>query len=286
MKYIITAKYINPHQSHITDPLQRTEICTEMIMTRLKAIELLNTGVISKNDCIVTRIDRKCLYKNIFDNVIDYFGFTSMVPYPKEIAGKEVIDLVADINTYDATIPYHPFYQRYEQDKEQIHSINICAFSGFADRPFIALLIRLTPNHPEKNLSKEYWEKFVNDYCVNNPKHDVFVFGLNNETLDVHQAHLSQVKYLESFHIWCSLLTLDNCKCVISSCTGGVYPIFFCGHPQSRLLIIDNNKYVAQHNDSPSFYNPCINFTKAKVKIIEHVPGASELTEIIKQYAL
>jgi hypothetical protein len=64
MKYIITAKNIfNGIDDHVTDPRERTEICTELIITRLKAIELLNTGVVSKTDFIVTRIDRKCLYE-------------------------------------------------------------------------------------------------------------------------------------------------------------------------------------------------------------------------------
>ena len=68
MKYIICAKerYKGDSLSDVRNPLKVTEIATELIITRLYCIMLLKQGTIDKNDTIVTALERKCLYENIF----------------------------------------------------------------------------------------------------------------------------------------------------------------------------------------------------------------------------
>ena len=71
--YIICAKEIHSGTSidDIENPLEVTEIATELVITRLYCLMMLNDGTISKTDTIVTTSERKCLYENIFDNVIE-----------------------------------------------------------------------------------------------------------------------------------------------------------------------------------------------------------------------
>jgi hypothetical protein len=53
-------------------PQDQTEAATELIFNRLFLIHLLQTKQITKQHIIVTLPERKFLYENIFDNVINY----------------------------------------------------------------------------------------------------------------------------------------------------------------------------------------------------------------------
>lgn len=272
MKYVITAKNIfDPKINHITNPLERTEICTEMVMTRLEAIRLLNEGIISKNDTIVTRIDRKCLYENLFDNVIDYQDFLKLTINAEN---DDVIDLVYDIDVYEATLPYKPFYQRFEKDRNEIFNINLHEFN--TKRPFICILNRQMMNHYEKNIPNDYFVEFIHE-IENNTEFDIYVFG---EKLKGNRSgNLVNMYTVSDFKTWCSLINNQLCKSVVSSCSGGVYPVFFCGHDNSKLIIIDQNRYTEKHSDSVSFYNECINFKKVEKKIYFEIPEVKELAK-------
>lgn len=272
MKYIITAKNnFNGANDHITNPLERTEICTEMIFTRLKAIELLNTGVIDSSDCIVTRIDRRCLYDNLFENVIDYQDFFKGYLQPAD----PVFDLTQDINTAEEMMGFYPKYHRFEQDKKQILNIQLHGLFSEWSTQSVALLIRQTPNSPEKNISIDYWQNLIRELSKN---YTVYVFGL--------PENFKFSNYLSYYHItnfidWCSVLSSAHCKAVISSCSGGVYPAFFVSKPETKLIIIDNNNLVEQHKDSVSFYNDAINFTGVQKKIFTHIPKSEEMLSVI-----
>lgn len=263
MKFIITAKNIRNGKEHITDPLERTEICTEMIITRLKTIEMLNTGKINKSDTIVTRIDRKCLYENLFENIIDWNDFSPT-------KNDSVIDLASRIYELDRSLPFKPFYQRFEQDKSEILNINMPEFSH--EKPFICILNRQTPNHSEKNMDNDYWRNFLDTYTET----PAFMFGTD--------VNSPQAQHISAFNMWCAVLANTNCKCVISTASGGVYPIFFTGHSNSKLLLIDNNKLIAMHSKSQSFYNPCINFTGVSKKVVEYIPATTQLIDIVTEW--
>jgi hypothetical protein len=136
------------------------------------------------------------------------------------------------------------------------------------------------PNHPEKNISTDYWKNVMMSIIDNSPITRVVSFGTPI------MGDTSCYRHFSSFGEWVGLLAHPNCKAVIAPCTGGVYPIFFCGHPDSKLLIIDENKLVAEHADSPSFYNPCINFTSVQLKVIDYLPGTGELSKTVLDYIL
>ena len=62
-KYIICAKEIfkGTSTSDVAQPLMVTEIATELVITRLYCMMMLNDNTITKNDIIVTTSERKCL---------------------------------------------------------------------------------------------------------------------------------------------------------------------------------------------------------------------------------
>ena len=136
--YIITAKsdYEETSTSDIANPLSVTEIATELVITRLKLIELLNTGQVNESDTIVTWPERFCLYTNLFKEVISYSDYKQ-----KGAGGAEVLDLVSDIyNLARGGIIYSHdeqarkkgintgqrfLYPRFEEDKKELLNIKI-----------------------------------------------------------------------------------------------------------------------------------------------------------------
>jgi hypothetical protein len=92
-------------------PQDQTEAATELIFNRLFLIHLLQTKQITKQHIIVTLPERKFLYENIFDNVINYDPEINEYDYN-----------IVDCNIFNK-IKFKPFYQHYERDKEIIHKI-------------------------------------------------------------------------------------------------------------------------------------------------------------------
>lgn len=281
MKYIITGKNIfeGTSTSDKADPLECTEMCTEMIITRLRAIELLNTGVISKSDTIVTWKDRFCLYENIFDNVIDYQDYLKYIDFPAEFETNWVestIDLVSQIYELCTSINYKPSYDRLEQDRSEIFNINLSLYKTLEFEPLVCLLIRKRAAWSEKNLDDNYWTELIRTLLSNGKR--VVVFGKDTENFKV---VFPNIIHLTRFKDWCSIIANENCESVISTTSGGVYPIFFVGTGKSKLLIIDNTKLVEKHGDDPSFYNKCINFNNTEIKVFDYVPTNDEIMKNI-----
>ncbi len=275
--YIICAKNIQ-YEPYITDPLKRTEICTEMIYTRMRALQLLGEGKINSRDTIVTRKDRFCLYENIFENVIDWDVFLHNV---FAIDHNNVIDLVSEINNgvIDSDENYKKFFPVLNDHVFDI-SLRIEDFNKFyfSKKPFVCILNRQLPNGGEKNLSHEYIISLINEF-VSKDIH-VFIFG-NFPDYKFNWKYEINISLISSFKEWCTILSHENCKSVISSCSGGVYPLFFVGNEKSRLIIIDPNSYSEIHKDSPSFYNKCINFKKVKIDKYFYSPDPKLLSELI-----
>lgn len=282
MKYIITAKemYEGTSKSDFATPLKVTEIATELVITRLACIMLLKDGIISTSDTIVTNSDRKCLYTNVFENVISWKEFVNLKS--KNI---ETIDLLSS-STFNRLasgpvetrkIPYLPFYQNWERDKEEIINIEKSDLLNYdMSEEFHCLLIRTRGAWPEKNLEKQYWDELISK--IKKQKENIFVFG--KET-NVYADE--RVQYVESFKDWCSIVSHQNCKTVTSTITGGVYPVFIVGNPNLKLIIVDNLDLVKKYGYDPSWYNDCINFTGVKKIIIDHKPTTEQLMEIINE---
>lgn len=289
MKYIITAKNIQD-EPHITDPLKRTEIATELISTRMKVIQLLESGAISTTDTIVTRKDRFCLYDNIFDNVMDWDHFYTHIPVIIYANPNLCIDLVSEI--CDGSIDTsESFEKKFDSLKEgfdswitnskrsipsnsHVFNISFCKLIEY-QKPFICILARGVKNNSEKNISPVYWDNLI--MSIDKSRFDVFIFG---ETDDIYYDDY-KIKKVNSFKEWCSLLANKNCKAVIAPCTGGVYPIFFVGNKDSRLIILDENSYSTTHSNSPSFYNKCVNFKNVHKEQYFYLPDPKSLAETL-----
>ena len=171
-KVIITAKCEadGTSISDRRDPMSVTEIATELIITRLVAISMLREGIISDKSVIVTVPDRVCLYSQIYDEVIDWQYFKENL---EKYAGLDIDDLLEPSRFHSfctgsfekRLIPYKPFYQNWERDKDLILNIEEPAtFNYDTSKSFVCLVIRTRQAWPEKNLSKEYWDELILEF--------------------------------------------------------------------------------------------------------------------------
>jgi hypothetical protein len=271
MKYIITSKdeFAGNSINDKADPLSVTEICTELIITRLYLIDLLKKGDVSKTDTIVCIDDRKCLYENIFDHVISYKDF-------KEIGANynEVIDLL-EPSLFDRLaggpvetrlIPYLPFYRNWDRDKKEILNVRKSSLEGYnTDKPFVCLVIRKRQAWSEKNMSDQFWRDVIS--LLENANINVFVFGKEADTLCT-----DKTTYIKNFQDWCTIVQHKNCKHVASTMSGGVYPLLVFGNSLCNMTIIDNTGLMQKCGHDPSFYHECVNFAKINISFLQTVP--------------
>ena len=273
VKYIICAKeeYGGTSTSDTPNPSSVTEIATELVITRLYCLMLLDEGVIDKTDVIVTGLERKCLYENIFDNVIDWNTYTTL-----DTSKNEKIDLLepslfnslAGGSVGDRLIPYLPFYKNWDRDRKNIQNINYNDLTNYdTSNNFVCLLIRSRAAWSEKNLPRDYWVELIRQLELEGVK--VFVFGKETE-----EYATEKTEYIKDFRDWCS---------IVSTISGGVYPAFICGRENIKLTIIDNLNLVPTYGYDPSWYNDCINFTKVSKNIINHLPSINNLKNIINE---
>jgi len=276
MRYIIVAKnvYQGDSVNDVPNPLEVTEIATELIITRLKLIDLLQTGQITKEDCVVTVEERKCLYTKFFNNVIDYQYFLTL-----NVHENSIIDLLeigvfhrmAGGNVWEREIPYKPFYQNWERDKNLITNVDWSNVSDYdLSKPFVALVIRKRGAWTEKNMSHEFWVDLLSKLYDNNIS--VFVFGKETNIFSN-----DKVQYIKNYQDWCTIVKHKNCKHVCSTMTGGVYPCLIFGNSNTEMTIIDNTFLMSKHGGDPSFYDNCINFSKIKIEFINYIPTTEEL---------
>lgn len=273
MKYVIVSKneVSGTSKQDLANPLMMTEIATELVITRLYLINLLQTFGVDKSDTIVCNPERSCLYTNIFDNVISWDEFKVLSTTP----GIQVIDLLehnmfnqlAGGSVEQRLIPYLPFYRNYERDKELISNVD---FSNLKDynltKPFVGLVIRKRAAWNEKNMTDEFWTNIIEMLTKNGI--DVLVFGKEADIFCTND----KVQYVENFQDWCSIVKHPNCKHISSTMTGAVYPLLIFGNPECKMTIIDNTNLMSIHGNDPSFYHPCINFQKIDINFIKHIP--------------
>jgi hypothetical protein len=280
MKYIITSKneFLGTSYNDNADPLTVTEICSELIITRLHVIDLLNTNQINDECCIVTVKERKCLYDNIFKNVITYDEFKNLTHNNT----LDIYDLLTQ-NTYHylsqgGGIPYFPFYQNFERDKDKIFNINKSDLTDYnLSKPFVVLVIRKRGAWPEKNLVEQFWYELINLLSTNNIS--VLVFGKECENF----CDGVNVQYIKNFQDWCSIVQHNNIRHVFSTMTGGVYPLLIFGNSNTEMTIVDNTQLMSLHGGDPSFYSDCINFSKIKIDFINKIPTIEESYEYISK---
>jgi len=279
MKYIITSKNVRSGTSvdDAADPFQVTEIATELIITRLYLIHMLNTSIIDIEDTVVCIGDRRCLYTNIFKNVMSFEDYTNSIDIDK----KDVIDLLesskfnslASGSVDSRELPYLPFYRNWDRDKNHILNVEDSDLSDYdLSSPFLCLVIRKRSAWSEKNMSNDFWNDSISG--LENRGIKIFVFGKETEGFCTEKTN--QIK---TFRDWCSIVKHVNCKHVASTMTGGVYPLIVFGNSNCKMTIIDNTNLKKAHGHDPSFYNSCINFSNIEMKFIENIPTIKEFTD-------
>lgn len=275
MRYIIVAKneFEGNSKSDVANPLRVTEIATELVITRLKLIDMLQCGEISKEDCVVTAPERMCLYTNIFDNVLDYQDFLKLEQKVQviDLLNPSIFNAMASGHIDRRSIPYKPFYRNWDRDKDLITNVNWSDLSKYdLSKPFVALVIRKRAAWTEKNMSDEFWSELIDKLKENDKK--VFIFGREtNRFVDD-----DTVEYVENYQDWCGIVKQENCKHIGSTMTGGVYPSLIFGNPETKMTLIDNTRLMAKHGGDPSFYDSCINFSKVDIEFINHIPTIEE----------
>lgn len=282
MKYVIVSKdiYAGTSQDDQKDPGQITEIATELVITRLYLLDLLSTGAVSKEDTVVCIEERKCLYTNIFKNIISYKEYVAM---DKE-ESHTTLDLLTpfmferlaggDVNS--RLIPYKPFYQNWERDKEEILNVKWSSLEGYdTSKPFVGLVVRKRGAWTEKNMSDEFWIDIIKKLEENNIK--TFVFGKETEKF----CTTDNTTYVKNYQDWCTLISNKNCLHVASTMTGGVFPLLVFGNSECKMSIIDNTQLMSIHAGDPSFYDSCINFSKIDITFINKIPTTDEFYDTI-----
>tara|TARA_R100000426_G_scaffold65896_1_gene45932 strand:- start:2264 stop:3067 length:804 start_codon:yes stop_codon:yes gene_type:complete len=262
-KYIICAKgssNVNWGDGSFTTgtPTSQTEAATELIINRLAVIDMLQKGEISKSDCIVTLPERKFLYQNLFNNVEVWSGQTG-------------IDIVS--GAYWDKLPYKPFYNNYERDKELIFNIpynNNIINSDLGN--FLVCIPRLKNSDIRRNLPQNEWKDFINYVKTNFDK--IIVFGKGNELLD----NGNDILYVDTLQDYCSYLHHKNCKHVVSTISGPCHYVQQFGNVNGDciLTMIDNHGLIKAHGNDPSYFHPCINFTNVKINYVNNIKNLKE----------
>lgn len=275
MKYIITAKGsfdVNDGDGNFEggSPLKQTESATELIINRLALIHYYKNGIIDLDTTIVTLPERRFLYENIFPNIEVY---NSSKTYD------DCIDLVTNekMNEMCKTLPYKPFYQYYERDKEDILNINYNNIILNKELPeFMVCIPRLKKSDTRRNLPQDYWHNFLE---ISKEKYEkIFVFGKGNENLAD-----DQIVYIDTLQDYCSYIHHNQCKEVVSTISGPCHYVQFFGNTSSKtkMTMIDNHNLIQKHGNDPSYFHPCLNFTNIPIKFIDKLVEPSELLSII-----
>lgn len=252
-------------------PIAQTECATELIINRLAAIDLLNTGRINKSATVVTLLERKFLYENLFDNV-EVFN-------PKRRYEK-VIDLV----THDMlmklcrSLPYKPFYRNYERDRDQIHNINYNQDIINKDMDdFLVCIPRLKNSDTRRNLDQQYWSDFLQ--VAKKEFSKIIVFGKGNDNL----SDGDSVIYVDTLQDYCSYIHHKNCTNIVSTISGPCHyaQSFSNTSGKTKLTMIDNLGLIAEYGNDPSYFHPCINFTNIDICFINELPDPKELHKML-----
>lgn len=257
MKYIITGKHTKDgsftNDSGNLD--EYTELGWELMVARLHAIKLLEDGVVTKNDTIITHPDRKCLYTEIFQSVKS--------DLPNTIC--DTVDIVSHMG--DLIQQPHPLCH----NKELITSI--CydhALLQHQKRPFICIAARQRAWNRNNNVSLQYWAELIE--FVNTKGYDTYVFGKGAEPL---------ANGYNSYHVnlsgWCTALHHPLCQFAIGPMTGAMIVTQLCY--SGKVLIIDQNNMCSglSYKDHPLFYGDCVNFSGAKIDIIQYIPNMGQV---------
>lgn len=272
MKYIITAKGgdVNSGNGNYEGgtPIYQTESATELIINRLATICYLKDGLINEETTIVTLNDRKFLYDKIFKNVEVYDPLKHY---------HDCIDLVTEpmLDKLCKTLPYKPFYKNFNRDKTEIFNISYNEEILKSELPeFLVCIPRLKNSDTRRNLNQKFWIDFLN--LAKSRYEKIFVFGRGNENIEC-----DNIKYVDEFKDYCSYIHHNKCVNIVSTISGPCHYAHFFGNPSTKLTMIDNLDLISKHGDDPSYFHPCLNFTKIKISFIKSLISPDELLFLV-----
>lgn len=277
MKYIIVSKGTSDFNRgngsfEAGTPTIQTESASELIISRLAAINYLKEGIINKKTIVVTLSERDFLYSNIFENTQTYDPSKTY---------DDCLDLITDqkFDELCKTIPYKPFYQNFERDKYEILNIKYNENILNSELPeFLMCIPRMKNSDLRRNLDKNYWIEFINAAKLKYKK--IFIFGKGNEDMET-----NGVSYVNTLQDYCSLIHHPNCIDIVSTISGHCHFAHFFSNTanKTKLTMIDNNNLIEKHGNDPSYFHPCLNFSNIPVHFINHLISPLELLSLIKQ---
>ena len=268
MKYIITGRNKGKNASNSSDSSVYIELGWEVMVNRLQAVDLLQNGVISENDTIVTSIDRAFLYSKIFKNVISNEFFESL-----NIAQESVIDLTIpeDMLAFVEKPIWQPKYKYFHRDLDFLLRIDTDITCNYdTSEPFVCVLGRFRSWCPSRNSNVECLNRLIN--FLHERKVGVFVMGQGAE-----EALKNDIPKYINLQESCYLMGLPSCKFVYGVMSGPTHMAKFCC--RSKLLIIDPESYGMNGNlvYHPLFFSAGTNFTGIPVVFYVSDPDEAEL---------
>lgn len=268
MKYIITGKNLKAGivGEDSADLQQYFELGWEIIVTRMRAIHLLKTGEISKDDCIVTIPDRACLYSSLFKNTLDYREY-----YQNENINKDdSYDLVKICNRIfpPMTSSYHYSYET--EEKNELLSFDYKIPETLKPtKPFCVILARLRTHCENRNVAIDYWDPLIEE--LKNRGIDVYLFGRGAEQI-IAKHKIPHI----NIQGWISLMQHPLCRATIGTMSGALLLGQLCS--TNKLIVIDNlafRKNVGEHH--PLFFANHFNFINVPTTYFYHLPTSQEI---------
>ena len=273
MKYIISGQHDSKGivGDDSPDLGKYYELGWECVVSNIEIKGLLERGIISKHDTIVTREDRKFIYSSLFDNVIDWDYFKSLN--------------ISQENCFN--IDYFGALNKTQYDK--VNKNLVCDFDLIdnieekynINEDFICYCVRLRDHCNYRNSSVIDAEKTIkriqNDLNVK-----IFVVGQNTEFL-CDGEKIIHVGLRE----FASLMNSKYCRCCISKLSGIIHLANFCGNENLVNLIydspMDRSKVGENH---PLFMGNNINYKNVKNIFIEKNEDENLTMNLIKQHVL
>lgn len=274
--FIITAKCDNPGTANDDsgDMNKYTELGWEIVGTRLDCIRMLQNGIVSRNDTVVTHADRAFLYSKIF-NVVPWDEFKEqprpekvfdlaagcMIQKPNEnpmipISRPTFMGLVDFLEEGPGAVPYKK-YRFLSDDYGYIRALDLVDVEPLINnKPFVCMGIRARGHSAHRNSPKDYWVDMIGK--ISDRWASVFVVGKGSEEF----CQKDNVYYVDRLQIFASLLCHNKCEALIGSGTGTMLMAFCC--TKAPVCMIDHTGGVLR--DGYATNNPinggrCCNFT-------------------------
>ena len=290
MKYIIagknTAAGVKGNDS--ADLGVYFELGWEVVGSRLDAIKLLKTGVLSKDDTtIVTISDRKFMYSSIFKHVISWEEFLALVNARSlnefdtfedwtQTRQFSFLNLNGDFEFWenrDASIHANSRYSRYEQDYKEIvdgFEKNKSVLEDLReDDSYYVACLRFR-DHCESRSSPMIWWNQLLDSLIKETGKKIFLVGAGAEKF----VKEDKVKHVQKLQDYVTLIQDLRCKAVIAQSTGTCGLAFTASKVPVHWIDHTNVSFINQNNAVMG--GACAMFLKSPV----YRYGSDDINEI------